>query len=253
MAGLKKGHNHGGSAPTPTLSMKRQSPTVSAAPSHYTSAIATLGDVTMNQACTLLLSERDYSDNKTDDGIKTDMEKMVALYNKAAAAVAVVDEYVDSMPTAPQLVPSSSRAAPVSSGASSSRSLKPQGGKVMQPPRRTSLAQLAHRGRGTTGPAAVRPTVSRQASDSSASSTTSNNSRTNSSKKQRLNPGSQQDHGRRNPPQSAVAFLQALNSKSKSGGSGTTPAPSSEDAATSTSPRRSSPKKVLPRRSARNR
>jgi hypothetical protein len=221
----------GGIVATPRLGMKRNSPTNA---TDFSLALQTLDEERMAQACSLLLSERDYQDDTVEG--ESDYSKLLVIYDKCRDAALVVDKRTSMMnagmpsltllgppPTSATMTPSDRAAA------NAARGLKAQGhlNSMSPPQRRMSLAQIARNGAAASGRVKVvggptRPIMKRETSDASLASLDSKSGRT-SAKKARVQPGAPSEgkkapsEGKKAaaPPPEALNFLQALNNQQK--------------------------------------
>jgi hypothetical protein len=213
----------GGMSATPRLGMKRGSPTNG----DLSQALQLLDEETMSQACSLLLSQRDYGIG--DDAVKvdetpgkdtittngeTDYDKLLAIYAKCRDIALKVEQQIPAM-SLPNL--STSAPPPTLATTPSARAAAKKAHllNAMSPPRRMSMKQKMGRaasiklGAGglemtskagvisRTGKAVVggpnmviRPiSLKREASDSSIASSSSASSRVSGNKKARLSSG----------------------------------------------------------------
>lgn len=219
---------------TPRVGMKRSSPTGS---SDLSLSLQTLDEDTMTQACSLLLSERDYQDDSGEG--PSDYDKLVTIFVKCRDAAISIERQVSAMPSGMPALPIPSSASATTPSARLAAKKKAQSVlNTMSPPRRMSLAQLARAGPGPAGVGrgklapvggklapASRPTLKRETSDSSIASVASvasvgSTSSRPAAKKQRTQSTHNQtfEQGGRKataPPPEALNFLQALNSQQK--------------------------------------
>jgi hypothetical protein len=216
----------GGIASGPRLAMKQNSPTSG---NDLSAAIQTLDEDTMLQACSLLLSERDYQDDVVEE--ESDYSKLIALFVKCNDAARVVERHAaqhtpSGLPSLNASIPPPTSATITPSAraaAAAARPVKAQGHlNSMNPPRRMSaMAPMARPGvaasRMKGAPSAnQRPTLKRVPSDSSLASITSTSSNRSAAKKARLLPGTalpDTNNKGTAPPPEALNFLQALNNQ----------------------------------------
>jgi hypothetical protein len=206
----------------PRVGMKRNSPTNG---TDLSVALQTFNEETMVQACSLLLSERDYQEDAVEE--ESDYAALVSIFVKCKDAARIVEQqatflpmklpplYQSAPPPTPAAITPSARAA-----ASAARTLKAQGHlNSMNPPRRMSLAQMARTGaraKGTLVPH-QKPVMKRVPSDSSLTSMNSASSRS-SAKKSRVQPvvgvtAAAIKSESAVPPPEALQLLQALNNQ----------------------------------------
>jgi hypothetical protein len=216
-----------GSVSAPRLAMKRNSPTSG---NDLSVAIQTLDEDTMIQACSLLLSERDYQDDVVEE--ESDYSKLITLFVKCNDAGRVVERHAaqhapSGLPSLNASIPPPTSATMTPSAraaAAAARSVKVQGQlNSMKPPRRMPMAQMSRPGPGVAASrmkgapsAPLRPTLKRVPSDSSLASITSTSSNRSAAKKTRLLTGAAlPDTNSKGtaPPPEALNFLQALNNQ----------------------------------------
>lgn len=206
----------------PRVGMKRSSPTNG---TDLSVALQTFNEDTMVQACSLLLSERDYQEGAVDG--ESDCDALVSIFVKCKDAARIVEQQATFVPmklpplhqTAPP--PTSTTITPSARAAASAvRTLKAQGHlNSMNPPKRMSLAQLARTGARVKASIVPpqRPLMKREPSDSSLTSMNSASSRS-SAKKARVQSvvggiTAEIRSASVPPPPEALSFLQALNNQ----------------------------------------
>ena len=195
--------------PTP----KRLSPTNN---DEYTAAVAVMNDATMTQACSLLLSERDFQSNQEEDA--SDHSQLLDIFAKCEAACKVIQQRAPAVPM-PTLQQSRG---PAPAARAQAKALKPKV-KTMLPPRARTLLPSSRPAMktGPLPPASMsQPPVrklQRETSDSSFASVGSSGS-ARSAKKARLSPPTLEAPavaaGKvQAPPPAAMSFLIALNAQ----------------------------------------
>lgn len=168
----------------------------------------------MSQACALLLSEKDYSDEEV---VRRDGEKLLQIFQKCQAACKAIQN--SASPVMPTLQASRGGLA----ARAQAKPLKPQGGKTMLPPRRSSMLAMSRSSMHVSSPSissidqtagSLPPPLKlkREISDSSTTSTASVAS-VRSAKKPRTSPPL--DVASKAPPASALQFLAQLNAPEK--------------------------------------
>lgn len=227
----------------PRVGMKRSSPTNG---TDLSLALQTFNEDTMVQACSLLLSERDYQEGAVEG--ESDYDALVTIFLKCKDASRIVEQQAAFMPmklpplhqTAPP--PTSATITPSARAAASAvRTLKAQGHlNSMNPPKRMSLAQLARTGTRvkTNLVPPPRPLMKREPSDSSLTSMNSTSSRS-SAKKARVQTvvggiTAEIKSASVPPPPEALSFLQALNNQQTKDEDDEIPSPTEESRATRT-------------------
>lgn len=199
-------NKRGGVSATPRLGMKRGSPSNG----DFSQALQQLDEDTMSQACSLLLSERDYNASDDTNNGESDYDKLVAIFVKCRDAALKVEQ---QMPIAPLPNLAGGMAAPPATSATTpsarAAAKKAHLMNAMSPPRRMSLKQKmaarslnpknimgssdSHKGSSATGMhrtgklvvggpitaagGSARPPLKREPSDSSIASSSSASSR----------------------------------------------------------------------------
>jgi hypothetical protein len=172
----------------------------------YAEALKVLNDETMSQACSLLLSEKDYeAEPAAADGKSSDYEELLALYAKCRNAAAVIKREAPaellSVPTMP--APARAQAKPLGKATVGSKSMNMVGTKNIMIPSNRRMARLPASAMGN-----KRPLLQHETSDSSLEA---QQQRASNTKKSRMSPPPPPHREGSAPPPSALNFLAKLN------------------------------------------
>jgi hypothetical protein len=208
----------------PSLSAVPPVPNVSGEKSEFIAALHVMNEATMENACLLLLSERDYDEkeggNNNSNEEPSDHDKLWDIYYKCANAAAIIKKQQPTEPQTPNSIPGAPSLPPPLKrgvgGVGGVPKLKPGIGNKpgVIPMRRTT--HLQHKG-STPGAASLKRGIERDQSyvpDGDASPASTERSAGSSSKKPRQSPPTTLKQVS-TPPASALNFLAKLNKDPK--------------------------------------